>query len=395
MKKKPAYWSIDDVVARHPNTLVYIVVGRRGAGKSYSIKKRCIRRYLLDDLKFVYVRVAAADLKSGSAATIFDDVSADKDVQKWMADKYNTGLAPDYHDFYVQIKGESVCIFAKNDHDKLIKLDTIGVVTSLSTSTRFKGGTYLGYESIFFDEFIDNYTGERYVKQFDKILFTVARNTNNVKIFMAGNPDYNIEMSPFLQDLNLDYAKMEANTEYLFSTINAKGEMQEDNKIFIKLAAEDESDVGEFLDIKTYGIWGQTKGLMSYTGEVDIKHFIHFTDEQMDRFQPMYYIEAETPVVRNVNYHLNIHLYLGLLDNTPFIFASLHKLNYELPCIYSRYDSEKWVDRIEPVVYRLNLTSEFSDTKKLLSDCLILKTIANKDDVAGQWLLDIIKAQNE
>lgn len=393
MKKKPAYWSIDDVVARHPNTMVYIVVGRRGAGKSYSIKKRCIRRYLKDDLKFVYVRVYAADLKTGSALTIFDDVSADPDVQKWLKDKYCTD-EEEYTNMYIQIKGENICVFGRNSYNKNIKIDQIGVVTALSTSTRFKGGTYLGYESIFFDEFIDYYTGDKYVDYFNKIIYTVARTTNDIKIFMAGNPDYNIELCPFLQDLNLDYAKMEANTEYLFSTIDAKGELQEDNKIFIKLASADATDLGDFLDVKTYGIWGQTKSLMSYTGEVDIKHFIHFTDEQLERFNPMYYIEAETPVVRNVDYHLNIHLYIGLLDNTPFIFASLHKLNYELPCIYSRYDSEKWVDRIEPVVYRLNLTSEFSDVKKLLSDCLILKTIANKDDVAGQWLLDIISAQN-
>ena len=393
-KKKPAYWSIDEVVKRHPNTMVYIVVGRRGAGKSYSIKKRCIRRFLLDGLKFVYVRVYAADLKTGSAGTIFDDVSADPDVQGWLEDKYNTGLAPDYHDFYIQIKGENICIFAKNDRDKLIKLDTIGVVTSLSTSTRFKGGTYLNYESIFFDEFIDYYSGDKYVDFFNKIIYTVARTTNNVKIFMAGNPDYNIEMSPFLQDLNLDYGKMEANTEYLFSTTDPSGNIQEDSKIFIKLAAKDESDIGDYIDIKTYGIWGQTKSLMSFTGEVDTQHFIHLSDEQLERFNPMYYIEAETPVVRNVNYHLNIHIYLGLLDNTPFVYASLHRLNYDLPCIYSRYDQEKWVDRIEPVVYRLNLTSEFSDTKKLLSEALILKTIANKDDVCGQWLLDIISAQN-
>lgn len=394
VKKKPAYWSIDDVVKRHPDTLVYIVVGRRGVGKSYSIKKRCLRRYLKDNLKFVYVRVYAADLKSGSASTIWDDVCQDAEVQKWLKEKYNSDEA-EFHDFNIQIKTENVCVFAKNERNKLIKLDVIGVVTALSTSSRFKGGTYLGYESIFFDEFIDYYTGQRYVDDFNRIIYTVARNTNNVKIFMAGNPDYNIELNPFCQDLNLDYAKMEANTEYLFSTIDAKGNMQEDTKIFIKLAAEGEDDLAEYLDVKTYGIWGETKSLMSYTGEVDLKHFIHLTDEQYERFDPMYYIEAETPVVRNVNYHLNIHIYLGLLDNTPFTYVSLHRLDYNLPCIYSRYDPDKWVDRKEPVIYRLDMTPEFSDVNKLLSECLILRTIANRDDVCGQWLLDIINAQKE
>lgn len=390
VKKKPAYWSIEDVIKRHPRTMIYIVVGRRGAGKSYSIKKRCLRRYLEDDLKFVYVRTYASDLKTASAATIWDDVSKDKDVQKWLTDKY-----PDYHDMYVQIKGEFVYIFGKDDHDKLIRIEPIGVTVSLSTATRFKGGTYLGYESIFYDEFIEDYTSTKYVDAFSKIIYTVARNTNDVKIFMAGNPDYNIELNPFLTDLNLDYARMEPNTEYLFSTVDAKGEIQEDTKIFIKLAASGDADLGEYLDVKTYGIWGQTKSLMSFTGEVDAKHFIHFSDEQMERFNPLYYIEAETPVVRNTDYHQNVHIYLGELDDTPFCFVSLHKLTYDLPMVYSRYESEKWVERREPVVYRLLFTSNFSDIKKLLSDCLTLKTIATRDDPAGQWLLDIIKAQNE
>ena len=181
-----------------------------------------------------------------------------------------------------------------------------------------------------------------------------------------------------------------------FSTIDAEGNLQEDNKIFIKLAASDKVNLGEYLDVKTYGIWGQTKGLMSYTGEVDVKHFIHFTDEQAERFRPMYYIEAETPVVRNENYHLNIHIYIGMLDKTPFTYVSLHRLHeYDAPLLYSRYDAEKWVERQEPVVYRLSLTNTYSDLKAMLHESLTLKTIACTADPAGQWLLDIIKAQND
>lgn len=397
MKKKPAYWNIDDVIARHPNTTVFIAVGRRGVGKSYSIKKRCVRRYLLNDLRFVYVRTFDSDFKSGSSKTIFDDTSSDPDVQKWLKDKYapKTDTDPVYKDFFIQIKGEGIFVFGTDEKGKVKNIDKIGVTTSLSTATRFKGGTYLGYESIFFDEFIDDYTSTKYVVAFNRILYTVARNTNNVKIFFAGNPDYNIEGNPFLQDLHLDYARMESNTEYLFSTIDAEGNVVEDNKIFIKLASDDESSAGDFLDIKTYGIWGQTNNLMSYTGEVDCKHFIHFTDEQADRFKPMYYIEAETPVIRNINYHLNIHIYLGTLDSTPFTYVSLHRLDYDVPMLYSRYESNKWIERKEPVIYRLLVTNSFSDLKAMLSESLLLKTIAATDDPAGQWFLDIIKTQNE
>lgn len=377
-KQKPKYFDIQDVIAEYPDTTAYVVVGQRGVGKSYSIKKYLIEHFAETHKKFVYVRRWTTDINGKALYTVFDDVMGKEKFNLPGTEGYKyVSIVPKGGLFWVQA--------AKDDDSKPEWLYEIGRITCISNAERFKGGTYNDYDSIFFDEFITErgyISFDREPEQFNKILNTVARSENDkVKVFLAGNPDSQIEMCPYLYDMALDYENMTPNTIYSYNSLGADNVLRENTKIFVKLA-----ELGtDYLNLNTYGIWGQTsEDIMSVTGSVKLNHYIQISEEMEEDFEPMYELDVETAILRDSTHRKHIYVYLGVCWNEPMIFVTAHK-KYDVNSLFCRYDATTFTKRKERQIYRIAIPplGEYAEIKKLLASCMIMRNIATKDDGAA------------
>ena len=60
------------------NSLINIIIGERGVGKSYTCKKHVINRFIKKNEQFVYLRRYKTELKS-SVPKFFDDIIANNE----------------------------------------------------------------------------------------------------------------------------------------------------------------------------------------------------------------------------------------------------------------------------------------------------------------------------
>lgn len=377
--KKPKYFDIQTVIDDFPDTTAYVVVGQRGVGKSYSIKKYLLRHFAETGKKFIYCRRWTTDIQGKTLYTVFDDVMGKEEFKLPGTEGYKyLAVLPKSNLFYV--------VGYKDDNAKPEWLYDIGRITCVASAEKFKGGTYNDYDSIFFDEFITErgyINSDKEPEQFNKILYTVARSENDkVKVFLAGNPDSQIEMCPYLYDMALDYEEMEPNMVYKYNTIDTDGIEHENTKIFVKLAALG----SDYLNMGVWGIWGRTsEDIMSATGSVKTNHYIHLT-EQMDLdFQPIYCLDVETAILRREGYKKHVYVYLGSLWNEPMIVVRAHKSKSEVPTIFCRYDATEFKKTIERQIWRIAVPplEEYAPLTKLLISCLKMRNIATIDDGAA------------
>lgn len=144
------------------NAIWNFVLTNRGYGKSYGLKKRCIRNFLKKGEQFIYLRRWKTELKDNDKW--FDDVRKEFP---------NNELEYKYGKFYIDG-------------------NVAGFPVALSVSQRYKSVAYPNVTTIMFDEFlVDRSAGMRYItNEVDVALDfyeTVARTRNNVRMFFLGN----------------------------------------------------------------------------------------------------------------------------------------------------------------------------------------------------------------
>ena len=155
-----------------------IVIGSRGYGKTYGMKKICIDNFLKKGQQFVYVRRFKTQIKE-----VLDDNSFLKDIIHLY----------EGHEFV--IKGKKLYIDGK----------VAGYFVALSTSQNLKSKPLPEVTTIFYDEFIPNssfgYLPSE-VHLFLELISSIARDRNNVKVYLVAN---NISYSnPYLSFFNIE-----------------------------------------------------------------------------------------------------------------------------------------------------------------------------------------------
>lgn len=157
------FWDITEPLSY--NALFNFIVGERGNGKSYGVKKYVISRFLKTGKQFGYVRRYKEEYKD-SANTFFDDIVANNEFPN--------------HEF--EVKGREFLIDGK----------VAGHGFVLSTATKKKSMSFPYIETIMFDEFLldpdkpfDRYLGQE-VDAFLNLYETIAR-LREVKVFFVAN----------------------------------------------------------------------------------------------------------------------------------------------------------------------------------------------------------------
>lgn len=144
---------------------IFGVIGARGYGKTYFIKRQCAKDFIFDNKKMVIIRdtvEACEKIAENKGIKFWGDVFQEKALQK--------------HDYLIE--GNTIKI-----DDKLA-----GEIMPLSTYYKYKGN-YYDAENIFFDEFIPEevqaYRGNR-ARQFANTIETIARD-RRVRVHLSAN----------------------------------------------------------------------------------------------------------------------------------------------------------------------------------------------------------------
>lgn len=147
------------------NTNIIAVVGARGIGKTYGVKRKLIKDLIHRGKKFIWIRdtgIACEELSANDGAKFFEDVSAE------------------FKKLEGKIKGETITINGKH----------AGYLMPASTYYKYKGNAYSDIETIVFDEFIAE-NGQRSnphrARAFINTLETIGRLRTNYKVIMLAN----------------------------------------------------------------------------------------------------------------------------------------------------------------------------------------------------------------
>lgn len=139
-------------VAEHSNLFLFIFIGGRGIGKTYSMLKES----LLNDRKILYVRRTQTELEN----TVTPELNPFKTI--------NTDLNRDVQ----VVPAKDIAVIQENDN-------FIGYAIALSTSGKYRGVDFSDIDLIIFDEFINTSDHGKIKNEHEKIynlLETVNRN---------------------------------------------------------------------------------------------------------------------------------------------------------------------------------------------------------------------------
>lgn len=394
------YYDIRETMNEKPDADTFFVVGQGGVGKSYSIK-RFLLLEALEGRKSVYVRRWAEDVKPAYMDLVFNDVIDDPEIQKRLTDLFGE------LDFIIYTKKECFSLGYIEEETGRVKMlrESIIRITSVSNAERFKGGTYRGYRYIFFDEFISNdgYNGGVHEPEyFSKIIGTVDRMGNPVKVFYAGNPDNQPELCPHLESLKLDYNTMQANTPYVYDRRyydeNGQIRIKGGSIVFLKLANYKGKNYLSGVSSNADNM----NAAIRATGERPNLPFPPISDAVKKAFRPSALLTVELPMIVHENdetiYRKRIYIVLGKMPKTSVRAALLiyaHRPAVNVPEIFSRWGENPVLNgHFSAQIYKLQFTNNLTNVKNFITLCIEGKTIYTDEPKTGTWFIDIIREVN-
>lgn len=374
------YYDIRDTIAESPNTHIFYIVGQGGVGKTYSVKKLCLQDFFEEEKRFIYVRRWTTEIQT--LQSVFLDIEDDDEViEFWNNSKY----AEKYDKFHIMPRGEWFYLVGEKNDTKIEWIKRVGRIVALSKSTAFKGGTYPNFKTIFQDEAI---TRDGYVDGMDEadhmqqIIDTVSRSNADCRVILCGNPDANIEASPYFQHLRLDYTRLQPNTTYYYDTKKASGKILARNECFIKLSGYETKNTGEsYLNENTSNIWHTPVGEVRLTGEVLTKKFPQIETIGAKHIRPAFKMILETPVYAVEEYRKKLHIYFGYWvtetdrnDECVMVVLkndidTLRRQVDDDRIIYGRYDALDVRARPYKQVYRYNIPhgTEYAELHEIIA----------------------------
>lgn len=176
---KSIYYDISRADSYNP--IITILIGGRGIGKTYQVKKRIINEYLKTKKRFLYVRRYEDEL--GVCPDLFNDINRD------------LNLNIEYRRKRFFLGGED-----------------IGQVIPLSQAQNLKGVSLPSISTILYDEFQLEKPTSRYLPDEPRILLSLYQTINRdreirgekpLRVYMLSN--YTTENNPFFMDWDIHF----------------------------------------------------------------------------------------------------------------------------------------------------------------------------------------------
>ena len=274
------FYSYDKVLSY--NAFLNIIIGERGVGKTYGMKKYSINRFLKKGKQFVYIRRYETDLEASIGST--NDNKFFEQVKNEFPD----------HTFKI--------VKSKKVRKLIIDNKVCGYALPLSSADSLKSSTYDNVDTIIYDEFmLKEGSSQHYLRNEPEVILdlieTVAR-LKDVKIFLLGNAisstapimsyfnvtlPYNSDIKLFKNGLILvNYIKNEKYREVKKATKFGKliegtryskyaidNEFLTDSKSFIRKKSESRFYFIFTLNNKDYGVWRDKEDYIYISDDID------------------------------------------------------------------------------------------------------------------------------
>lgn len=363
------YIDVSKIVNESPQTTLFNIVGRRGCGKTYGVKKFCLTNFIETGYKFLYIRRGKGELKPSLLQDLFDDIM--HEFSEYFIEKYNISIP------CITAWGGGFWLSDIDEKGKVTRYEKIGMYWSVYNANSIKGiPLNKEYNTIFFDEVITDrgyINGSNEPQLFDKIVKTMGR--HSIKIFLCGNPDMNVEQCPYFYNLKIDYKKLIPNSIYYFNSHYGK-HINEKNIVFIKCQGNENDN---FIPLTNSGLFGVAEDIMSITGDVQSRNFKNVSREAIKKKLNIYIeIEVETAVILENGIHKKIYCYLGTYNNEWVICILGNHITHKGHSIYSVFDNVSFKVMKNNSVYRCDF-SIFPKVQKTI-DVLIKKNAIITDD---------------
>jgi len=254
MEKKKKFYSLSKLTKRKCD--VYIIVGGRNNGKSYSVKNKCMKDFRDGKGKFAYVRR-------------FDSERTVNKVEKYFNDlKLNDGEK-------LKAYANDLTLYYDKDNSEIC-----GHYFSVQNEPQYKSENYGKIKNIFFEEIItdSSYLYEEF-RHFNNLLSTITRNNKDVTLWLVGNTID--RLCPYFEHYKIDIRKIKQGNIYYFEITN-------DNGTITKVGLEYCSSDGVFTSSI---ITGSTVNMIS-KGEWDIDETLN----TCNNWQGFINYDVENPV---------------------------------------------------------------------------------------------------
>lgn len=196
---KTKFYEIESLIKRIPDAHYYMIIGERSNGKTYSILKYCIDRYINYGEEFAYIRRFDEDIKYKRGSQVFNNLINNGEIKKISKGEWDSV-------YYYANKWYLKKTNTKNPKESVISDTPFAYALSLSSEEHDKSTAYPRVKNIFFEEFISrkNYLSDEFTT-FMNLLSTIIRLRNDVKIFMAGNTIN--KYAPYFDEMGLTNVK--------------------------------------------------------------------------------------------------------------------------------------------------------------------------------------------
>lgn len=193
MKQK--FYSLKNILARdaHYN----LVIGERSNGKTYSVLKYGLEKYVHTGEQMAIVRRWQDDFKGKRGAAMFDALVENKEVEKLTSGEW-TGV-------YYYAGRWYLCKYDEKGN-RTAQENPFAFAFAISSMEHDKSTSYPRVTTVMFDEFLtrSHYLPDEFVL-FMNVLSTIIRQRNNVKIFMLGNTVN--KYCPYFGEMGLTHVK--------------------------------------------------------------------------------------------------------------------------------------------------------------------------------------------
>ena len=182
------HYNIEELLKKAPLSIYYLIYGEKSNGKSYQVKHLAINNYIKNKKKFILLRRWKADISTAWVEKYFHDV----DVEKLTNNKYNT----------ITVWRGDLFFNKLDEKGKSLEKEKIGSVMALSTEQHYSGASFLDYDTVIFEEFMERGTYINRESEKLQILYsTIDRKRGTTKVYMVGNTISRV--CPYLKDWNL------------------------------------------------------------------------------------------------------------------------------------------------------------------------------------------------
>lgn len=384
------FFDIRTVINMYPNAVRFDIVGRRKAGKTFSVKCEILDNFIENGKGFLYVSHEEKVLKNGTLDSFFNDVlrpeKAKENYKQQLCNKYNV---ENIDIVYYKRKFWIVEITKAGSKNYL---DTLGITTFVKDAINFKRNTLeSNFDRVLFDEVITNRGYYRnFSELYQNIIDSVDRDdSQTLRIYNLGNPDYNVEQCPIFTEYKFDYEKLPFNQAITFdSKIGDK--IIKNTRVFVKVGAIADVDDGRLT--RTSGIISAVESRTALSGDVkhaDFNEVILADFEKEIGFIPVVTIKQQTAMFVTDGIYKNIYATLGF-DEFGIAVLIIHRHDrYKLARhITSMYFKER--ETPKQAIFKANLAI-YPKIEKHLKTALLQCNVFCEDSPTAQTFFNIRK----